>query len=344
MAQKKAHEVEGWLRQPDPRLSIVLIYGPDLGMVAERARGFAGKTGIALDDPFSVTRLDASEADEPGRLVDEAFTVPMFAARRLIWLRNVGQQKTIAEAVRQLCESPPPDAVVLIEAGDLKKGSSLRSTVESAAAAIALPCYADEARDLDRLIDEVMGAGNVRLTMDARALLKRNLGGDRMGTRGELEKLALYAKGQQIIEVDDVAALTGDVAGRSVDDVVDAMLAGQLRDFDLMFQRHVQAGAHPFLLLAAATRQLQSLQIMRAALDEGKRSATDIVNTAKPPVFYSRKKSVEAALRRLRGPAISRSLERLAIALLESRRRSDLGEALIRQALLGIAVESSRQA
>lgn len=343
MAQKKAHEVEGWLKRPDPKLGIVLIYGPDHGMVAERAQAFAAQTGIALSDPFSVTRLDASEADEPGRLTEEAFAIPMFAARRLLWVRNVGQQKTIADAVKQLCASPPPDAIVLIEAGDLKKGSALRSAVEAAPGAIALPCYADEARDLDRLIDETMEANCIRLTMDARALLRRNLGGDRMGTRGELEKLAVYAHGKDTIDAEDVAALTGDVAGRSVDDAVDAILTGQLRDFDLMFERHVQAGGHPFLLLAAATRQLQALQVMRAMLDDGRRNAAEIINTAKPPIFFSRKKTMEAALRRLSATSIGRALERLFAALLESRRRPDLAEALIRQALLGIAVESARQ-
>ncbi|EAB6717816.1 DNA polymerase III subunit delta, partial [Salmonella enterica subsp. enterica] len=329
MAQKKAHEVDGWLRRPDPRFSIVLIYGPDHGMVSERSRTFAAQTGIDLDDPFSVTRLDASEADQPGRLADEAFTVPMFAARRLLWVRNIGQQKTIADAVKLLCATPPPDATILMEAGDLKKGTGLRAAVEAAATAIALPCYADEARDLDRLIDEALGQSGIRLSMDARALLKRNLGGDRMGTRGEIEKLLLYTQGRPSIEADDVLALTGDVAGRSVDDVVDAALSGQLGAFDLMFQRHVLGGGHPYLLLAATMRQLQALQIMRATLDQGRANPSDIVNGARPPVFFSRKKAVEGALRRMQAPMISRALERLSSALLESRRRPELGEALI---------------
>lgn len=344
MAQKKAHEVEGWLKRPDSKASIVLVYGPDHGMVAERAAAFAGQAGIPLDDPFSVTRLDASEAEEPGRLLDEAFTVPMFAARRLLWVRNIGQQKPIAEAVKHLCASPPPDAIVLLEAGDLKKGSALRAAVEASPAAMALPCYPDEARDLERLIDEAMSASGARLTMEARALLKRSLGGDRLGSRGELEKLLLYAQGKTMIEVEDVAALTGDVASRSVDDVVDAALGGQLRDFDLMFQRHVQGGGHPFLLLSATMRQLYALQLMRATLDEGHRGPAEIVAAAKPPVFFSRKKAVETALRRLRAPVIYRGLDRLAGALLESRRRPDLAEAVIRHALLGIAVESARAA
>ncbi|TIX18960.1 MAG: DNA polymerase III subunit delta, partial [Mesorhizobium sp.] len=56
MAQKKAYEVDGWLARPDQRISIVLLYGPDRGLVAERAKAFAGKTSLSLDDPFSVVR------------------------------------------------------------------------------------------------------------------------------------------------------------------------------------------------------------------------------------------------------------------------------------------------
>ena len=46
----------------------------------------------------------------------------MFSARRLIWVRNAAAQKGLADAVKALCADPPRDAIVLIEAGDLKKG------------------------------------------------------------------------------------------------------------------------------------------------------------------------------------------------------------------------------
>ena len=83
MTEKKAHEVDGWLGRPDPRMAVVLIYGPDRGLVAERARLFVSKSGIASDDPFSLVRIDASEIErDPGRLIDEAGTVSMFAHRR----------------------------------------------------------------------------------------------------------------------------------------------------------------------------------------------------------------------------------------------------------------------
>src|SRR5690242_20289752 len=126
MAEKKAHEVDAWLARPDPNISIVLVYGPDHGLVAERGRVFAGKAGVPLDDPFSVVRLGGSEVErDPGRLADEAGAISMFSARRLVWVRDAGASKSLAEAVKALAASPPTDAIVLIEAGDLKKGAAL---------------------------------------------------------------------------------------------------------------------------------------------------------------------------------------------------------------------------
>ncbi|RWE04580.1 MAG: DNA polymerase III subunit delta, partial [Mesorhizobium sp.] len=88
MAQKKGYEVDSWLAKPDPAMAIVLLYGPDRGLVAERAKAFAAKTGLPLDDPFSVVKLDGAEVDrDEGRLLDEARTVPMFSDRRLLWVR-----------------------------------------------------------------------------------------------------------------------------------------------------------------------------------------------------------------------------------------------------------------
>ncbi|RWG75960.1 DNA polymerase III subunit delta, partial [Mesorhizobium sp.] len=169
MAQKKGYEVDSWLARPDPAMAIVLLYGPDRGLVAERAKTFALKTGLPLDDPFSVVKLDGAEVDrDEGRLLDEARTVPMFSDRRLLWVRNASGQKALADDIKALTAEPAPDALILIEAGDLKKGAGLRAIVEAAGNAIALPCYADEARDLDTVIDDELRKAGMSMTLDAR--------------------------------------------------------------------------------------------------------------------------------------------------------------------------------
>lgn len=343
MAQKKGYEVDSWLARPDPAMAIVLLYGPDRGLVAERAKAFAAKTGLPLDDPFSVVKLDGSEVDrDEGRLLDEARTVPMFSDRRLLWVRNASGQKALADDIKALTTEPARDAIILIEAGDLKKGTGLRAIVEAAGNAMALPCYADEARDLDTVIDDELRKAGMSMALDARQALRRNLGGDRLASRGEIEKLVLYAHGQKEITLDDVDALSGDVSGVSFDAAVDAVLDGKVGDFDLAFNRHCQSGGHPFLVLSSAMRQLQAIQVMRGQMESGGRNAASVVAGARPPVFFSRRKLVEKTLERWNVEALGRALGRLQTAVLQTRKRPDLSEALARQALLGIAIESAR--
>ncbi|MBZ0161688.1 MAG: DNA polymerase III subunit delta [Notoacmeibacter sp.] len=344
MAQKKAHEVDRWIAQPENPERLILVYGPDRGLVSERARRIALKTGLSLDDPFAVIRLDAGELDQdPGRLVDEARTVAMFGGQRLIWVTGAGAQKGLANAVKELADRPSADALILIEGGDLKKGAGgLRGIVETARSAMALPCYADKSRDIDQLIDDEMTRARISITPEARQLLKASLGGDRLASRGEIEKLLLYAQGQDRIGVEDIMASVGDASAISADDAVDAMLNGAWGGFDAAFSTVLDAGAHPFVVLSAALRQFAVLQRLRAEMDQTGRGAAAVVASARPPVFFARKQLVEAALDAWQGEAIARALDRLQATVLETRRRPDLAAALTRQALLALAVESAR--
>jgi DNA polymerase III subunit delta len=343
MAEKKAHEVDAWLARPDPKIAIVLVYGPDHGLVAERGRAFAGKAGVPLDDPFSVVRLDGAEVErDPGRLADEAGAISMFSARRLIWVRDAGTSKSLADGVKALAASPAADAIVLIEAGDLKKGAALRSAVEGSPAAIALPCYADDQRSIDQVIDAALQKAGMTIELDARQLLKRNLGGDRLASRSEIDKLITYAHGQRTIEIDDVIAATGDAAAVTADAVVDAALLGRLPELDLAFSRFVAGGNPLFQLLNTALRQFHALDMLRNTMDGSGRSASAAIAGAKPAIFYARRATMETALSRWTRNAIRSALDRLQGTVLRSRMRADLALPIVRQCFLALAVESQR--
>jgi DNA polymerase-3 subunit delta len=336
MAQLKAHEADTWLARHRSDYPVVLVYGPDRGLVSERAARFARGTAIVLDDPFAVSRMEGSEIDrDPGRLIDEARTVPMFGGRRLIWIRNSGGSKALADAVRLLCESPPPETIILLEAGDLKKGIALRSLVEGSASAIAIPCYVDDARGMDSVIDEVMKDAGLTIDSDARVLLRRLLGGDRLATRREVEKLALYAMGQDTVTATDVRMLSGDVSGRSLDEVVDAVLGGSLDDFDRGFAR-LAGGGQVQSIIGALQRQLESLHALRGRMEQQGTTAAEAVASARPPVFFARRRLVEQALGRWQRATIGRMLESLQSATLAIRRNPAISAAVAYRTLLQI--------
>lgn len=344
MSQKKAHEVDSWLARPDPAIRLVLVYGPDAGLVSERAARFAGTVAKDLADPFAVVKLAGSDVDgDAGRLIDEARTIPLFGGDRLIWVSGAPATKGFADAMQDLASRPPQDARILIEAGDLKKNAALRSVVEQAATGMALPCFADGRRDLDRLIDETLVSGGLAVEPAVRAHLHTILGGDRLATRGELEKLALYASGRSVVTMADVLALSGDASASSADDAIDMTLAGDLAGLDAALAKLRNNASASFMLLNGLLRQLQQIQQLRAIADRDGRSAGDVVSGARPPVFFARKALVEGAVQRFDGLALTRHLDAVQQAVLVTRRMPKLAEATIRATLTSIAI-AARQA
>ena len=241
MAVLKGGEIDRFLKAPDSARPIILIYGPDSGLVGERARMLAKAAVPDLNDPFSVVRLEGdSLASDPARLADEAGIVAMFAARRLIWVK--AGDKSFAAAVTPLLAAPPADAIVLIEAGDLKKNAPLRVEAERSAKAAVIPCYSDGEADIRRLVsDEVAQAGMV-IDPDAASLLVAHLGGDRLASRAEIQKVCLYAHGKERISAEDVEAIAGDSMALGIDEIIDAAAGGEPAILDRLLVRADASG------------------------------------------------------------------------------------------------------
>src|SRR5215510_13326258 len=88
MVALRGKEIDAFLARPDSGRPIILLYGPDAGLVRERADALMASAVDDPNDPFSLVRLDGDElAAEPSRLVDEAMTVPLFGGRRATRVR-----------------------------------------------------------------------------------------------------------------------------------------------------------------------------------------------------------------------------------------------------------------
>lgn len=114
----------------------------------------------------------------------------------------------------------------------------MRNAIETAENAMALPCFADDMRSLDGLIDKVLEQFKKTLSLDARRWLHESLGVDRLVSRGELEKLCLYASNVHIT-LEDVKAVVSDVSALSQDEIIDALLLGDISGFEAHFNRHI---------------------------------------------------------------------------------------------------------
>src|SRR5947199_10471478 len=88
MVALRGKDIDAFLARPDPGRPIILLYGPDAGLVRERAEALLASAVDDPNDPFSLVKLDGDELSaEPSRLVDETMTVPLFGSRRAILVR-----------------------------------------------------------------------------------------------------------------------------------------------------------------------------------------------------------------------------------------------------------------
>ena len=100
-----------------------------------------------------------------------------------------------------------------------------------------MPCYADERAALLHLIDTEMRENGLAISADAREALLPLIGGDRLSSRHELRKLALFAHGKSLVELGDITAVVSDASKLELDELVDAAFAGDVSELEIQFAK-----------------------------------------------------------------------------------------------------------
>ncbi|MCB1499827.1 MAG: DNA polymerase III subunit delta [Hyphomicrobiaceae bacterium] len=337
MAEVKT-DIDRFLSRTD--VGLLLIHGNDTGLVAERAAAFTRATLGSSADPLGLIRLEASEvSSDPARLADEAYAIPMFGGRRCIELRVSGNWQVLP-ALQPLFANPPVDSALVVTAGELRKTSPVRKLFEQAKHAYAIACYADDARALDRVIDEETARAGLTIAGDARAALKQLIGSDRMASRGEVSKLCLYAEGAGEITLDDVRAVVGDASASAVDEAVDAVAGGDAPSFERLYRRLVAAGTAGFTVAGAAQRHFDMLHRARGQVERG----VDPESALGPGVFWKRKPMLLRQVQAWTLPRIERALAIIDRTIVDSRLRSGIADEVVGQGMLMIAAIAARPA
>jgi DNA polymerase III subunit delta len=331
-----------FLRKPDPATRAVLFYGPDGGLVRERADAVARSVCPDLRDPFRVAELTpALLAQDPARLADEIGAMSLTGGRRVIRIRDAGD--AIAKLLgEQLAASGArdrgADCIVVCEAGDLPPRSALRKLFEAANRDVAsVPCYADGPRELETLVRETLAADKIAIAPDAVAYLVGHLGSDRLMTRNELERLALYLGPGARAGLDDVIACVGDTAALSLDDAVLAAADGDVAGFERALARFFQEGESPVTVLRAAIRHMQRLHLAGAQAGGGGMSVADAVKALRPPVFFKHVDRFVAQVGLWPPARAAAALVLLTEAELNAKRTGLPAETMCRDALLSLA-------
>ena len=282
------HRIESFLNAGDPTICCALLFGPDAGLVRARADTLATGVVSDLDDPFLITFLTGSQLKEDiALLFDEALALSLTGGERVIRVRDASDDLT--PIFKDLLGETRQHSLVVVEAGDLPKRSSLRKCFEQANTAAAIGCYADDGKNLVHLIRETLNSYGLSPDPDALSFLTNNFGGDRMVVRQELYKLALYVSGDaganEVVKLPDVINCIGDSAKFSLETIAYAVADGDQFRLDKALERAELGNISSVAVLREVQRHLQRLHLAVAQVAAGK-NPDQVVADFRPKVFF----------------------------------------------------------
>ena len=301
--------IRDFLNRPPSDVHVVLLYGPDHGLVRQRALDLQKHHLGGEPGPFSQTVLgDADLKADPARLQDAFCARSLDGGKQVLRLKTQADlaAKTVSPLLEALQEKTLfPAALLLIEAGDLSPRSKLRQAIEKArSGAVALPCYFPGAADLRQMAEEAVRAENLSFALGALDLLLDRLAQNSAMADRELEKLMLYARSSDegAITREDVAAIVIQAQDQGLDDFAFAVAAQNAAEADRLMRNALEGGKEPVALLRALQRHFMRLSEALAACDQGQ-SVESAMQNLRPKVFYQQKQMFAAQLRRRSGPA-----------------------------------------
>lgn len=300
---------EAFIAKPDAGCRALLLYGPDAGLVRDRASRARGTILGTNPDPFSYVEFDEAKLlADPALLADELSAIGLMGGKRLIFIRDAGDK------LRSVVEGAMPafhDAVfLLIAAGELSSRSTLRALFEKEPQCATVACYRDEVRDVIGVIRKRLEEEDVKLEQGGIDYLASLLGNDRYVTYQELEKIITYAGPGGTVSVEELGRLVDYNRETSLDDLVTASADRNVRGLERMLDAHLKEGTSPVAYLRALSRYFNRLYFIRSRMAQGE-SAESVIQGLRPPVFFKQLPALTRHVQQWELPAITRALKLL---------------------------------
>ena len=280
-----SRNLNAFLNKPPEHVLAVLVYGKDAGLVHERVLRITRAVVENPADPFRVSELGSGEIlADPSKLTDEFTAQCLVGGRRIVRIR-LGNEN-ISDSLRALFELPKQNALIVLEAGFLSASSSVRRFMEKEDKTAVIACYQDNSADLSSLISELTQSQGLNISRTAKNYLLNHLGSDRMVSRSELEKLALFVGSNTDVSIEDVVAIIGDSSAFSLDELVYTAASGNKDTLNESLLRTAAEGFSTIALLRATQRHLHRL-LLASEICAGGKTPNEAMKLLRPPVIFT---------------------------------------------------------
>jgi DNA polymerase-3 subunit delta len=230
---------------------------------------------------------------EAQAIVTAAQTLPWLGSQRLVLVRRAEALPRSADApLVAYCKQPSSSTCLIFTAQRAEAGRPLFALLLRSPWAVRFRRLLP--RELSSWIEQRLAARGCRITAEAVATLMEAVGNDLSALANEIDKLVTFVGPEQVIEVESLMALTGDVRETSAFELARLMSTGAVAEALRAWGKFASSGEYPGLALGAIIHHVRQLWRLKLAQEAGA-SPERLASELNMPAFMVRRLSTQAA-------------------------------------------------
>ena len=270
-----------------------LLYGENSGLKKDIRDLIKTSLKKKVDDTEILSFYENELLNDEENFYNDIYSGSLFGNKKIIIIYEATDK--IIKKISDVYEKYPENVTIIIFSGALEKKSKLRNFFEKGKNTICIPCYLDNERDLETIIQSELRNKNVVLSRESINLLIEKSNSDRDNLRREIEKIKSYALNKNKIETDEIKSLINFSGEYKSDVLINACLCGNLLQYKKTILELYSGTVSQILLLRNLSYKIHRLLKIKTQTMKSN-NIDETINATKPMIFWQEKPLVKKQL------------------------------------------------
>lgn len=245
--------------------NVYLLYGEERYLLRQY-RDKLKKAIVPPDDTMNFTTFEGTGLN-PKEIIDLAETLPFFAERRLILIENSKLFKKSGEDLADYIGQMPSSTYIVFVEDEVDSKTRLFKEVKKHGNAVEFVTPKEDT--LQKWIGKRIASEGKNITHSTYQRFIAKTGTDMENIDKELEKLFCYTMDKEIIELEDVEAITTEQISNKVFEMVDSIASHKQKHALDLYYDLLALKEEPMEILALICRHFNILSIVKVMGNQG---------------------------------------------------------------------------
>ena len=273
--------------------NIFLLYGENYGLKKDIRESIKNQIIKKEKNVEYLTIFENDINSGEKEFYNSIYSGSLFGSKKIITVQD-GSDK-IFEKIKDVIKDCPENISLIIFSGLLEKKSKLRNLFEKDKKALCVPCYSDNDRDLEIIINSELHKNSINLSRESINLLIEKSNKDRNNLKNEIEKIKSFSLSNKNIEVNELKSIINFSGDYEPDALINECLSGNILQYKKILSELYSNAINQIFFLRILSNKIHRL-ISIKKLEYKSNNIDSLLNSTKPPIFWKDKPIIKKQL------------------------------------------------